>query len=47
MAMKKEHFMSSFINLGKHQINDMDVYLETLLEKMLLIWNEVQMYDIS
>jgi hypothetical protein len=47
MVVWKEHLMLSLIVPRKHQVRDMDVYLEPLIEEMLLLWNGIQMYDIS
>jgi hypothetical protein len=30
-----------------HQVKDMDAYLEPWIEEILLLWNGIQMYDIS
>ena len=33
--------------LGKYQVNDMNMYIEPLIDKMLKLWNGVTMYAIS
>ena len=36
-----------FIQLGKYQVKDMNVYIVHLIEELLLLWNGLAMYDIS
>ena len=36
-----------FIQLGKYQVKDMNVYIEPLIDDLLDLWNGVTMYDIS
>ena len=33
--------------LGKYQVNDMNVYIEPLIDKLLKLWDRITMYDIS
>ena len=33
--------------VGKYQVKDMNVYIETLIDKLLKLWNGTTMYDIS
>jgi hypothetical protein len=47
MVMQKEHLMLSLIFPRKHQVGDIDIYLELLIEKMFLLCNGIQMYGIS
>ena len=32
---------------GKYQVKDMNVYIEPLIDKILKLWNEITMYDVS
>ena len=32
---------------GKYQVKDMNVYIEPLIDKLLKLWNGINMYDIS
>ena len=32
---------------GKYQVKDMNVYIETLIDKLLKLWNATTMYDVS
>ena len=36
-----------FIQLGKYQVKDINVYIEPLVDKLMVLWNGVIMYDIS
>ena len=36
-----------FIQLGKYQVKDMNVYIEPLIDELLKLWNGVIMYDVS
>ena len=36
-----------FIQLGKYQVKDKNVYIEPLIDELLELWNGVTMYDIS
>ena len=36
-----------FIELGKYQVKDMNVYIELLIDELLKLWNGVTIYDIS
>ena len=33
--------------LGKYQVNDMNVYIEPLIDELLDLWKGATMYDIS
>ena len=35
-----------FIQLGKYQVNDMNVYIAPLIDELLDLWNGFTMYDI-
>ena len=39
--------MFMFIQLGKYQVKDMNVYIEPLIDELLKLWNGVTMYDVS
>ena len=36
-----------FIQLGKYQVKDMNVYIAPLIDDFLVLWNGLNMYDIS
>ena len=36
-----------FIQLGKYQVKDMNVYIAPLIDELLALWNGFTMYDIS
>ena len=36
-----------FIQLGKYQVKDMNVYIVPLIDELLVLWNGLTMYDIS
>ena len=36
-----------FIQLGKYQVKDINVYIEPLIDDLMVLWNGVTMYDIS
>ena len=38
--------MFLFIQLGKYQVKDINVYIEPLINKLMVLWNGVTMYDI-
>ena len=35
-----------FIQLGKYQVKDINVYIEPLIDELMVLWNGVTMYDI-
>ena len=39
--------MLLFIQVGKYQVKDMNVYIEPLINELMVLWNGVTMYDIS
>ena len=39
--------MFLFIQLGKYQVKDINVYIEPLIDELMVLWNGVTMYDIS
>ena len=38
--------MFLFIQLGKYQVKDINVYIEPLIDEFMVLWNGVTMYDI-
>jgi hypothetical protein len=36
----------NFKQLGKYQVKDMNVYIESLIDKLLKLWEGITMYDI-
>ena len=38
--------MCNFKQLGKYQVNDMNVYIEPLIDEILNLWAAITMYDI-
>ena len=36
-----------FIQLGKYQVKDINVYIEPLIDELMVLWNGVTMFDIS
>ena len=36
-----------FIQVGKYQVKDMNVYIEPLIDELVELWNCVTMYDMS
>ena len=38
--------MFLFIQLGKYQVKDINGYIEPLIDKLMVLWNGVTMYDI-
>ena len=32
---------------SKYQIKDMNVYIEPLIDELLRLWNDINMYDVS
>ena len=47
MVIINNYVMFMFIRLGKYQVKDMNVYIETLIDELLKLWNGITMYDIS
>ena len=42
-----KYVMFMFIQLlGKYQVNDMNVYIQTIIDELLMLWNGVTMYEI-
>ena len=39
--------MLLFIQVGKYQVKDMNVYIEPLIDELVELWNDVTMYDVS
>ena len=38
--------MFLFIQLGKYQVKDINIYIEPLINDLMVLWNGVTMYDI-
>ena len=38
--------MFLLIQLGKYQVTDINVYIEPLIDELVVLWNGVTMYDI-
>ena len=38
--------MFLFIQLGKYQVKDINIYIEPLIDELMVLWNAVTMYDI-
>ena len=36
-----------FIQLGKYQVKDMNLYIQPFIDEFLELWNGATMYDIS
>jgi hypothetical protein len=47
MAIKKGHIMLSLLIPGKYKVANMDVYLAPLVEEMQILWQGVQVEDMS
>ena len=39
--------MLLFIQVGKYQVKDMNVYIEPLIDELVELWNGVTMHDVS
>ena len=39
--------MFLFIQIGKYQVKDINVYIEPLINELMVLWNGDTMYDIS
>ena len=39
--------MLLFIQVGKYQVKDMNLYIEPLIDELVDLWNGVTMYDMS
>ena len=46
-AIKKGHVMLALLILGKHKVKNMDVYLEPLIEELMLLWEGIEIHDVS
>ena len=38
--------MFLLIQLGKYQVKDINIYIEPLIDELVVLWNGVTMYDI-
>ena len=47
ISARNEYPMFILIILGKHQVKNMDVYLEPFIDETKLLWKGIRMYDIS
>jgi hypothetical protein len=47
MAIKKGHIMLSLLILGKYKVANMDVYWVPLVEEMQILWQGVEVEDMS
>ena len=47
MSIKRECIMLALIVPGKYQVKDINVSIEPLSDKLMVLWNGVTMYDIS
>jgi nitric oxide synthase oxygenase domain/subunit len=47
MAIKKGHIMLMLLMLDKYKVANMDVYLAPLVEEFQVLWQGVQMEDMS
>jgi hypothetical protein len=47
MAIKKGHIMLSFLIVGKKKVANMDVYLAPLVEELQILWQGVEVEDMS
>jgi len=48
MSLKKEYLMLTLLVLGPHQVKNMDIYLEPLIDEQMQLWNRIQnMINIS
>ena len=45
--MKNEHLMSALIVPGRRQVNNMDVYLQPLVDELKELWEGINVYDVS
>ena len=41
------YFICTSNQSGKFQVKDMNVYIEPLIDDLLKLWNEINMYDVS
>lgn len=47
MAIKKGHLLLSLIVPGKYKVKNMDVYLAPLVDELKLLWEGIEVHDIS
>jgi hypothetical protein len=47
MAIKKGHIMLSLLIPGKYKVANMDVYLAPLVEELQILWQGVEVEDMS
>lgn len=46
-AIKKGHVMLALLIPGKHKVENMDVYLESLIEEFMVLQEGVAIHDMS
>ena len=46
-SMKNEHLMLALIVPGRRQVNNMDVYLQPLIDELKDLWGGIHVYDVS
>jgi hypothetical protein len=47
MVIKKGHIMLSLLIFGKYKVANMDVYLAPLVEELQILWQGVEVEDMS
>ena len=45
--MKNEHLMLALIFPSRRQVNNMDVYLQPLVDELKELWDGINVYDVS
>ena len=45
--VNNNYVMFLSIQLGKYQVKDINVYIEPLVDELMVLWNAITMYDIS
>ena len=46
-SVKNEHLMLALIVPSRRQVNNMDVYLQPLIDEFKQLWEGIQVYDVS
>ena len=47
LSVKNEHIMLALIVPGRRQVNNMDVYLQPLVDELKELWDGKNVYDVS
>lgn len=47
LFVKNEHLMVTLIVSNRRQVNNMDVYLEPLVDELKELWEWIHVYDVS